>query len=170
MVGLLFFVQPVYADDSCDEIHTKAKAAMASAREASGQRDYVRAAELYDEAAKYYEQIANMTDSTCATVTKNAVDYVKVSRDAAAQARLAAQYRVANEKYDEGTAFAKKLQWDEAIAAFQEAAEIWERVGQATRGELGKTALESASIARDAADRALGRKNYNQAWELVKGK
>jgi hypothetical protein len=77
---------------------------------------------------------------------------------------------VANEKYDEGTAFAQKLQWDEAIAAFQEAAEMWERVGQATRGELGKTALESANIARDAADRALGRKNQNQAWELVEGK
>jgi hypothetical protein len=73
-------------------------------------------------------------------------------------------------KFDEGSAFANKMEWDEAIAAYQEAARIWDGIGGATQSELGRTALESANTARDAANRALNHKNNNQAWEIVKGK
>jgi tetratricopeptide (TPR) repeat protein len=169
VAGVLVFVQPVYAGQ-CDDMNAKARAAFASAREASIQKNYDRAAELYEEAGKYYEEVANMQNCRCPEVPKNAQGNAKLSRDAAAQARLAAQYRVAMGKYDEGTAFANKMKWDEAIAAFEEAAQIWDGVGAATQSELGKTALESANTARDAAQRALSHKNNNQAWELVKGK
>lgn len=167
--GLLFFVQPVYAGP-CDDMNAEAKAALASAREASSKRDYDRAAELYEEAGKYFEEVANMTGCSCSTIPQSAPGNAKMCRDAAAQARLGAQYRVANEKYDEGTAYAKKMQWDEAIAAFQEAAQMWDSVGAATQSELGKTALKSANVARDAAQMALDRKNNDNAWQMVIGK
>jgi len=169
VAGVLVFVQPAYADQ-CDDMNAKAKAAFASAREASIQKNYDRAAELYEEAGKYYEEVANMKNCRCPKVPKNAQENVNLSRNAAAEARLAAQYRVANAKYDEGTAYTKKMQWDEANAAFLEAAQIWDSVGGATQSELGKTALESANVARDAAHKALSHKNNNQAWEMVKGK
>jgi hypothetical protein len=169
VAGVLVFVQPVYAD-RCDDMNAKAKAALVSAREASSKRDYDRAAALYEEAGKYYEEVSIMKNCRCPEVPGNAYQNMEISRDAAAQARLAAQYRVAMEKYEEGTAFAKKFEWDKANAAYQEAAQIWDGVAGATQSELGKTALESANTARDAAQRALSHKNNNQAWELVKGK
>ena len=169
VAGVLLFVQPVYADQ-CDDMNAKAKAALVSAREASKQRDYDLAADLYEEAGKVYEEVSIMKNCSCPEVPKNAYKNMKTSRDAAAQARLAAQYSLAMEKYDEGSAYAKKMKWDEANAAYLEAAQIWDEVGGATQSQLGKTALESAHTAREAAQRALSHKNNNQAWELVKGK
>jgi hypothetical protein len=170
MAGLLVSVQPVHADQ-CDDMNAKAKDTLASARQASTQKDYERAAELYEQAGEYYEEVANMENCRCPKVPKRALKNAKISRDAAAEARLALQYRLGMGKYDEGSAYAKKMKWDEAIAACLEAARIWDEVGRATQSDLGKTALESANTARDAANRVLTHKNEsNRAWELVKGK
>jgi hypothetical protein len=46
----------------CDDVYAKAKGIHKSAEEAVNQKDYTRAAELYREALKYYEQAANMRD------------------------------------------------------------------------------------------------------------
>ena len=65
VTGILVFVQPVYADQ-CSDVFDKAGGVFDSAREASNQRNYVRAAELFEQAGKLYEEVANMKDcSAC---------------------------------------------------------------------------------------------------------
>lgn len=153
VAGLLVSVQPVYADQ-CSDVFAKAGGVFDSAREASNQRNYVLAAELYEQAGKLYEEVANMKDCSCPKIHKSSQNNVKISRDAAAEVKLAAQYRLASGKYDEGVTYAQNRQWHEAIAAFLEAAQMWDGVAGATQSELGKTALESANTARDAAQSA----------------
>ena len=153
MAGLLVSVQPVHADE-CFNMFTEAGVEFSSAREAINQKDYGRAAELYEQAGQYYEEVANMTNCSHPEIQGTAQKNVKISRDAAAGAKLAAQYMVAMEKYDEGNAYTRNREWDPAVAAYLEAAQIWEQIGSATQSELGKNALESAQLARDGAKSA----------------
>ena len=149
MAGLLVSAQPVYADQ-CLNMFTEAGVLFSSAREAMNEKDYGRAAELYEQAGQYYEEVANMTDCSHPEIQKTAEKDVKISRDAAAEAKLAVQYNLAIGKYDEGKAYARNRQWDQAMAAYLEAAQIWEGIGNATQSELGKNALQSAELARNA--------------------
>ena len=59
MIWLLAPLQAVRADQ-CDDVHEKAAALQDSAREALKQRNYDQAAELYNEAAQYYDQLGQM--------------------------------------------------------------------------------------------------------------
>ncbi len=59
MIWLLAPLQAVRADQ-CDDVHEKADALHDSAREALKQRNYDQAAELYNEAAQYYDQLGQM--------------------------------------------------------------------------------------------------------------
>ena len=169
VAGLLVSVQPVYADQ-CSDAFAKAGGVFDSAREASNQKNYDRAAEFYEQAGKYYEEVANMKNCSCSKIHRSAQSNVKLSRDAAAEARLAMQYQVAVGKYDEGRTCVRNRQWDEATAAFLEAAQIWDSVGGATQGELGKNALESAKIARDAAASAITARNAAQSASGIQNK
>ena len=153
LMGLLVSVQPVHADE-CSDMFAEAGVVFDSAKEAVNQKDYGRAAELYEQAGRSYEEIANMKDCGFPGIQKTAQRNVEISRDAAAQARLAVQYEVAVGKYDEGNTYARNRQWDQAVAARLEAAEIWEGIGSATQSELGKNAVESARLAREAAKSA----------------
>lgn len=51
---------PAVLGDECDDVHEKAGSLYDSAREALKQRNYDQAAELYHEAAQYYDQLGQM--------------------------------------------------------------------------------------------------------------
>ena len=55
MVGLFVSSQLVYADQ-CDDIVDKAHGIFDSAKKAANQKNYNRAVELYENAAKYYDK------------------------------------------------------------------------------------------------------------------
>jgi tetratricopeptide (TPR) repeat protein len=169
MVGLFVSVQSVYADQ-CDVLFKKAKGLFGSAGEAGNQKNYDRAIELYEEAAKYYEKLANMKNCRCPIIHRNAPGNAKISRENAAKWRKAVkeyetelkfveQYNRANKKYKEGDTHARNRQWDKAIAAFEEAGRMWDSVGAATQSETGKKALKSAKLARDSANLARSYQN-----------
>jgi len=170
MVGLFLPFQVVYADQ-CDDMFDKADSIFESAKEAGNQKDYNRAAELYEKAAKYYDKVANMRNCRCPKIHKASRNNVRISRENAnkyrkwikgyaAEVKLTEEYNQAKERYNEGNTYARNRQWDKAIAAFQEAAQIWDGVGAATQSENGRRALESAKLARDAAN--LARKYQQQ--------
>lgn len=170
MVGLFVPSQPVYAD-RCDDLFRKAKGLFGSAREAGNQKNYDRAIELYEKAAKYYDKVANIPKCRCPKIHKASRNNVRISRENAnkyrkwikgyaAEVKLTEEYNQAKERYNEGNTYARNRQWDKAIAAFQEAAQIWDGVGAATQSENGRRALESAKLARDAAN--LARKYQQQ--------
>lgn len=161
----LFVTSPLVYADQCDEIFDKADATFESAKEAVGQKNYDRAAELYKEAAEYYEQVAHMQNCRCPKIVgasqKNAIlcrkwadTCQKVMEDYKKEVKLYEEYVRAQEKYNEGNNYAQNRAWDKAIAAFEEAAQIWEDVSAATQSENGKRAAVSAQQARDAANLA----------------
>jgi hypothetical protein len=61
MVWLFVPFQTLYAGQ-CDGVYAKAKDIHKSAIEAVNQKEYTRAAQLYREAVKYYEQVTNLRD------------------------------------------------------------------------------------------------------------
>ena len=75
-------------------------------------------------------------------------------KEYATEVGLVEEYNQAKEKYNEGNTYARNREWDKAIAAFEEAVQIWESVGAATQSENGKRALKGAKQARDAANLA----------------
>lgn len=162
MVGLFVPFQLLYADE-CDDIFTKAESIIEAAKESENQKNYERAIELYKEAAECYEQVANMQDCRSpkifeasrnnAELCRTAADeFQKVMEEYAAEVKFYEEYNQAQEKYNAGNTYAKNREWDEAIAAFEEAAQMWESIGAATQSETGKKALRLAQQARDAAD------------------
>lgn len=85
---------------------------------------------------------------------RNAEKYQEYSTEL----RLLEEFNSASEKYNQGNAYARKREWDKAITAFEEAAQIWESVSAATQSENGKRASAMARQARGAADLA---RKYN---------
>jgi hypothetical protein len=85
---------------------------------------------------------------------KNAAKWRKWTKEYEAEVELVEEYNRAKDKYNQGNTYARSRQWDKAIAAFEEAAQIWDGVGAATQSENGKRALQSAKQARDAANLA----------------
>lgn len=59
IVVLFLSSAPLYADQ-CDDVYDKAGNLYDSAREASNNKNYDQAVTLFEEASKYYEQVANM--------------------------------------------------------------------------------------------------------------
>ncbi len=164
IVGLFVPFQLLYADQ-CDEIFAKAKGISESAKEAVNQKNYDRAAELYKGAAEYYEQVANMQNCRCPKISgssqynaklcrERAYKYQEMMKEYATEVKLYEEYNQAKEKYNKGNSYAKNRQWDKAVVAFEEAAQIWESVGAATQSENSKRALRAAKQARDAANLA----------------
>lgn len=164
IVGLFSPLQFIYADQ-CDDIYQTAKRIYESAKEAAGQKNYNLAVELLHEAEEYYDQVANMEGCRCpkiseasqknATLCRERADkYQEFMHNYESEMRLYDDYNQAKELYNQGNAYARKKEWDKAIAAFEEAAEIWESVGASTQSENGRRALKSAKQARDAASLA----------------
>lgn len=164
MIGLFVPFQLLYADQ-CDEVYNEAKDVYNSAIEAIKQKDFDRAVELFNEAAEQYDKVADMENCRCPKIPGNsqkkanrsremADKYQEVGEEYAAELQLYEEYNQAQEKFIEGNTYARNREWDNAIDAFEEAAQIWESVGGATQSENGKRALKSAKQARDAADLA----------------
>jgi tetratricopeptide (TPR) repeat protein len=164
MVGLFVSSQLVYADQ-CDDIVDKAHGIFDSAKKAANQKNYNRAAELYENAAKYYDKVANMRNCRCPKIYRTSKNNAKISgenadkhrkwmKEYATEVGIIEEYNQAKEKYNEGNTYARNREWDKAIAAFEEAAQIWESVGAATQSENGKRALKGAKQARKAANLA----------------
>lgn len=164
ILGLFVTSELVYADQ-CDEIFARAKNIFESAKEATSKNNYDRAAELYKEAAEYYEQVAHMQNCRCPKIAGASQNNANLCRkmadrcqtimeDYAKEVKLYEEYNRAREKYNEGNNYAQNRAWDEAIAAFEEAAKIWEDVSAATQSENGKRAAAAAQQARDAANLA----------------
>ncbi len=64
------------------------------------------------------------------------------------------KYGQAMERFNQGNAHARKREWDEAIAAFEDAAQSWESIASPTESENGKRAMNAAKKAHEAANRA----------------
>jgi hypothetical protein len=59
IVVLFLSSSPLYADQ-CNDVYDKARNIYNSAIEASNNKNYDQAIELFKEASEYYEQVANM--------------------------------------------------------------------------------------------------------------
>jgi hypothetical protein len=164
LIGLCISPQFLHADQ-CDDLFARAHGIFESAREAAKQKNYDRAAELYTEAAAYYGQVANMRNCRCPKIAgtsqnnanlsrEMANKYQEMAKEYATEKKLYEDYNKAMAKFNEGNNYARNREWDKAIAAFEEAALIWEGVSAATQSENGKRAVEAAKQARDAANLA----------------
>jgi tetratricopeptide (TPR) repeat protein len=164
LIGLCISPRFLHADQ-CDDLFAKAHGVFESAREATKQNNYDSAAELYQEAAAYYGQVATMQNCRCPTIAGTsqrnanlsrelAKKYQERAKDYATEKKLYEDYNKAMEKYKEGDTYARNREWDKAIAAFEEAARIWDGVSTATQSENGKKAAKAAQQARDAANLA----------------
>jgi hypothetical protein len=78
----------------------------------------------------------------------------KTVRDYTTEVKLVEEYNRAKGRFNEGNTFAQKREWDSAIAAFEDAAQLWEGVAARSQSESGKKASEAAQQARKAANLA----------------
>ena len=154
----------LYADQ-CDDLFAKACNISESAKQAAIQINYDRAAELYQEAAEYYGQVANIKDCRWPKIVdasqynarfcrEMADKYREIAKEYAAEKQAYNDYNRALEKFNLGNTYVRNRQWDKAVAAYEEAASIWEGVSAATQSENGKRAAKAAQQARDAANLA----------------
>jgi len=164
LVGLCIFPKSLYADQ-CDDLFAKAHGIFESAKEAAKQKNYDAAIELYQEATAYYGLVANMRNCRCPKIAGSAQynanlsremanKYREIAKEYAAEKRLYDDYNKAMEKFNEGNTYARNREFDKAIAAFEEAASIWEGVSAATQSENGIRAAKAAQQAHDAANLA----------------
>jgi hypothetical protein len=134
LVWIFVPFQMLYAGQ-CDDVYAKAKGIHESADEAVNQKDYTQAAELYREAAKYYEQATNMRDCSCPKIpgaSRSNADSCRnmavKCREYATEVRLFEEYNRAKDIFNEGNTSAQS--------------------------ENGKIASEAAKQARNAAELA----------------
>jgi len=64
----------------CRDLNDKAHQTFDAASAAHEQEDYVRAARLYEEAGRYFQQVAEMTDCSCPKIVRSAGKNVQISR------------------------------------------------------------------------------------------
>lgn len=62
-------------------------------------------------------------------------------------------YNQAKDRFNEGNDFARNRDWENAVYAFEEAAEIWDGIS-GNETENGRRAVENAEKARNAAELA----------------
>lgn len=171
LVGSMLFMlclfgplQPAHAD-LCDKMYESAQRILDSASEAANQKKFDRAADLYREAARNFEKVARRTDCRCPKISgaaqrnadlyrAKAERYEEVAQTYKTEMRLYGQFNEAKKICVEGDAFARRGEWDKAIAAFEEAAEIWEGLAGEYTGDNSMKASQAAEQARNAADTA----------------
>ena len=147
--------------DECDDDYQQAKEHLESAREAHNEKDYESAAENYEKSAEYFERIAERGKCWCPKILRaapsNAQKYYQKAnecRNWAQEAELIEEYNRALKICTEGHNYAGKRNFEDAIPLFEEAAEIWERIGENTDSQYYQKALSEAARAREAADYA----------------
>jgi hypothetical protein len=79
IAALFLFSSPLYADQ-CNDVFAKADDLFESAVKAIDNKNYDQAVELFNEASEYYEQVANMKNCSCPTISKNARENVVTSK------------------------------------------------------------------------------------------
>jgi len=159
LIGALVPFQTLYADE-CDDAYHEAGAIYDSAKEALNEKDYERAADLYEAAAAEYEKVSAMKGCRCPKIAGSSRKQMASCQDSAAKYRKQAEkqeafeeYNRARDRFNEGNDYARNGEWDNAIDAFEEAAEIWEGIAD-TETENGRLAAKMTKQARDAADLA----------------
>lgn len=172
IAGLLFFLLPSSAmAEDCYDIRDKADQAFAAAREASQQKDYARAVNLFEKAEEYYRSITEMECSCpkivasakknipiCETNAANSRQALKNQRKYEAEKQVVATYNRAKDKYNQGNRYARDQQWSDAVTAFEKAATTWESIAS-TETENGRKAIQMAKKADKLADIARQRMN-----------
>lgn len=162
IVTIAIFIpfQSLFADD-CDDDYQKAKQHLESAREAHNEKDYASAAEFYEKAAEFYERIAERGECWCPKILSaaptNAQKYYKKANECRhweQESQLYEKYQKAVEICKEGHACARNRNYEEAIERFEEAAELWDVIGEETDSQYCQKAISEAARAREAADYA----------------
>jgi len=151
----------------CRSLNDKAHQTFDAASAAHGQGDYARAARLYEEAGRYFQQVAEMTDCSCPKIVRSARNNARISRGNAADSRQAlkdqrryqsgknvvALFNQARDAYNRGNTYARNGQWQQAVSAFENAAAIWEGIASPDT-DNGRKAGRNAAQARQLADKA----------------
>ena len=173
--SLFIFSHPlnVFAD-RCDDVFEEASQKFESARTVSKQKEYAEAIELYEEAEGYYKKVSEMKNCRCSKIAGTAKDNVSICRKNAAINKRSLENQVnyeaeveayeaevkivdisnrAIKKFNQGNSYARGQQWESAISAFEEAAEIWESIAS-TETKNGRKAMQSAKKSREMADLA----------------
>ena len=165
---LMVFSQPVYVfADRCDDVMEQARQTFDAAITASKQKEFAQAVELYEEAEGYYQQASEMRNCRCPKIADAAKRNIDICRHNGANNRKALEnqgnyeaevkafeiYNQAQTKYNQGNSYARNQQWELAISAFEEAAEIWEGIAS-TETENGRRAVNAAEQARSLANLA----------------
>lgn len=159
-IMILLPLQTLYADE-CDDDYQQAKKHLESARKAHDEKDYESAAEYYEKSAEYYERIAERGECWCPKILRaapsNAQKYYQKAnecRNWMQEVKLFEEYQRAVTICKEGHNYARKRDFEDAIALFEEAAEIWELIGENTDSQYYRKAISEAARAREAADYA----------------
>ncbi len=110
--------------------------------------------ELYDMAKRYYRKISEMEcQSGVSESARKSVDACKKNianceenKKRMAEGEAIEQFNQATRRFNEGGNLIKQSQWDEAKAALEEAAEIWNRIasGETDIGKKAKPLAEKA--------------------------
>lgn len=159
---LFIFAQPllVYAD-KCDDTFDKAKQIFSVARTAAKQEEYEKAAQLYEEAGRYFLKASKMKNCRCPKIESSGKNNVTICKENAARSRKTLEgkrkyeedsqifetYNQAAAKFNEGNSYARNQQWELAVNSFEEANLIW-------RG-IATTDTENGRRAQQAADQAV---------------
>ena len=125
------------------------------------ENDYDSAAGYYEEAAEYFEKIADRGNCECPIIEKNAQSnadkyYQQADKcdDLALEHELYKEYQLAVEICTEGHSYARDGNYEDAIDAFEEAAEIWDGIAEETESRYCQNSKIEARKARKAAERA----------------
>lgn len=151
--------------DQCDELHDLAMSYVVSAREVySGDMDYSHAAELFCEAAGYFELIYQRTDCANREVWSNSLEKADYYAERAIEAENIVRYVNAVKLYEGGHEWARGKNWEQAVNSFAKAADLWKTIGALEPdGENGKRALEAARHAEDVIART---RRFQQSLEF----
>jgi tetratricopeptide (TPR) repeat protein len=164
VVLLLLFPAALLADQ-CDDLFDLADQAFDAAHQAAEQKDYQGSAELYEKSAALFGLVSRKRNCRCPKIHNSALHNAQNARENAKyyrrrveadeihsrEVQIYEEYNRAKKIYNTGDDYARRRQWDQAIASFDRAAEIWERIGNESEDENGRLALKSAKQARAAA-------------------
>jgi hypothetical protein len=157
---LMFPLHNLYADE-CDDDYQKAKSHLETAREAHNEKDYELAAEYYEYAAEFFEQIAQRGECWCPKILRAAPSNAERYYEKASECRNWTQELKLHEEYNraagicrEGHTCARNKNYEDAIDLFEEAAEIWDGIGEEAESQYCQKAISEAANAREAANYA----------------
>lgn len=149
----------IFADE-CDDVFKEASRTFNAAKDASKEREFAKAVELYEEAELYYKKVSEMQNCSCPKIANSAKKNIEICRSNVAKNRTAMEnrrdyevYNQAKMKFNQGNSYARRKEWKKAVAAFEEAEKIWESIAS-TETENGRRAMQSAKQAGDRANLA----------------